>query len=128
MDILNTISNVINFAQNPVTSTITMLLGGGSVAFSIFKLADKAVDAYLKRLDPDKFFIRLRNKAELFADWMVKGIVFFDDRLIDPVKRKLPKTGIQLEDLIVGRIDEIEAIFIKAFRKAKQMVRDNTIS
>ena len=124
MDIINTVSDLINFTQNPVGSIMGALIGGGSVVFALYKGIDKAVDAYLKRMDPDRFFIRLRHKAELFADGMVKGIRFFDNKLLDPVKHKLPKTGMNLETLVVNRINEIQTVFNNAFDKAKLIVRD----
>ncbi|NQY74333.1 MAG: hypothetical protein HRT90_06170 [Candidatus Margulisbacteria bacterium] len=121
MDILSFIPDI--FKNTPIGWGLAVI-GGGSLTFSVYFLADKVFDTILKRLDVDWFFLRLRNKAEIFANGMVKAISFFDDQLIDPVKRKLPETGIRLEDLIVEHINDIQDIFNDAFHRAKKAVRD----
>lgn len=124
MDIIKGALDIFNFTQNPASNFLITLLTGGSVSFALYKIGDNLLDSYLKRMNPEKFFNRLKRKSEFFADYFVKGIRFFDDRILDPIKNQMPKTGAHLEDALVGVINEVEAIFSRAFDRARLIVKD----
>jgi hypothetical protein len=110
--------------QNDLMGMAFSAIGGGSILFTMWKGIDKAIDQYLKRLQPEKFFERLKKKSQGYADVLVNSVRYFDDKVIDPMKNNLPDSGVTLEELIVSQITDIQVIFNDAFDRSKLVIKD----